>query len=599
MDKSEDKSEDGSSLVSKLRAEFRKIAVVGHVYPEEFANYLRKLAEINLRRTGKSQLTHADKQAIALRATQMISEMALTTPGLVNMEEWIHYMVLTRSGFAGNQINTLLRKAVKKNNRILYDLQRSFERADLARSGTLTLREVMEMYSQKIWHIRNDRPNAPLSDEEVEAGVAEKLARDIIKAMDFDGDERISYPEFIAYCLGRRKHEVLLHIYDLSNGAAEALSPWVVGKELKGIWHTGVVVFGKEYYYSKDTVFDVPGATSFGKPTQVLSLGYTLWKQDELHEYVVNELKPLFHRNTYDVVTNNCNHFTDRVCMYLLGRHVPEEVMLQPNWLLQSRFVRILRPLLNWWLRDRVAAREKGKDLPPGRPRLKPGDRPTRGQVVYLHPTEAPAASSGSGKVRDSSGSLILARVTEPGEKPARSSGWSFWDSCSVQSAANCGSAIASSALLRADTYWVQYFEYTPVDPSGSPHGRIVSELVHCSRLSLMDLDEAGEVTYASAMRGMGIASTPLIGQVVAGGASRGLSALRVPVPDSMHTEVALDAPCMAAEERALEQLVDRGFNEKASEKALYDTGWNGDTAIDMLKSGPDRAVDGRLVSQL
>ena len=53
--------------------------------------------------------------------------------------------------------------------------------------------------------------------------------------------------------------------------------------------------------------------------------------QDELHRHICRELKPIFHRGTYDVVLNNCNHFSDRLCMYLLGRRLPEEVLRQPR----------------------------------------------------------------------------------------------------------------------------------------------------------------------------------------------------------------------------------------------------------------------------
>ncbi|CAE7512803.1 desi1 [Symbiodinium sp. CCMP2456] len=68
----------------------------------------------------------------------------------------------------------------------------------------------------------------------------------------------------------------------------------------------GIVAFEKEYFFSNDTIFDIPGKTSFGEPSQVRSLGYTFWSQDELHDFIVNDLKPIFHRDTYDVICNNC-----------------------------------------------------------------------------------------------------------------------------------------------------------------------------------------------------------------------------------------------------------------------------------------------------
>ena len=37
--------------------------------------------------------------------------------------------------------------------------------------------------------------------------------------------------------------KVVLHVYDLSRGMATQFSPMLLGKQLDGIWHTGVVVY--------------------------------------------------------------------------------------------------------------------------------------------------------------------------------------------------------------------------------------------------------------------------------------------------------------------------------------------------------------------
>lgn len=49
-----------------------------------------------------------------------------------------------------------------------------------------------------------------------------------------------------------------LHCYDLSRGSGRQLK-WLLGEGLKEIWHTGVVAFDKEYFFSSDTIFDTPG----------------------------------------------------------------------------------------------------------------------------------------------------------------------------------------------------------------------------------------------------------------------------------------------------------------------------------------------------
>ena len=58
---------------------------------------------------------------------------------------------------------------------------------------------------------------------------------------------------------------VQLHVYDLSNGMAAQFSRGLIGKYIEGIWHTGIVVFNKEYYFGGGISYDAPGFTPFGK----------------------------------------------------------------------------------------------------------------------------------------------------------------------------------------------------------------------------------------------------------------------------------------------------------------------------------------------
>lgn len=39
--------------------------------------------------------------------------------------------------------------------------------------------------------------------------------------------------------------DVVLRVYDLSRGMAAQLSLAILGKQIDGIWHTGVYVFGR------------------------------------------------------------------------------------------------------------------------------------------------------------------------------------------------------------------------------------------------------------------------------------------------------------------------------------------------------------------
>ena len=42
---------------------------------------------------------------------------------------------------------------------------------------------------------------------------------------------------------------VVVRLYDLSHGTARQLAPALLGMDIEGIWHTGVFVFGREYFY--------------------------------------------------------------------------------------------------------------------------------------------------------------------------------------------------------------------------------------------------------------------------------------------------------------------------------------------------------------
>jgi hypothetical protein len=211
----------------------------------------------------------------------------------------------------------------------------------------LSFSEVVGIYGRKLWHLRPGSKDGPAKRRtDFSYRTPDEFIKSTIKAMELDGNSQVSAADFLALCLGRREWEVTLHLYDLSHGVAAALSPWILPEQLEGIWHTGLVVYGKEYYFGGDIYYDTPAETGFGTPRMAITLGTTLRQRDELHAFVVEELKPIFTREAYDAARNNCNHFTDRVSMYLIGKHIPEEVLRQPEIMLQTSLGRTLRPIL-------------------------------------------------------------------------------------------------------------------------------------------------------------------------------------------------------------------------------------------------------------
>lgn len=51
---------------------------------------------------------------------------------------------------------------------------------------------------------------------------------------------------------------VSLYIYDLTNGMASVMSQMLFGRHIEGIWHTAVVIYGREYFYGGQGVQSVP-----------------------------------------------------------------------------------------------------------------------------------------------------------------------------------------------------------------------------------------------------------------------------------------------------------------------------------------------------
>jgi len=112
--------------------------------------------------------------------------------------------------------------------------------------------------------------------------------------------------------------EVILHQYDLSQGMAKNMSQQLTGKYFEGIWHTGICVYGKEFYYGGGVSWDREGRTPFGTPTKQVSLGFTEIHEELFMEFL-REAQGEWSEAKYHVFQHNCNHFTDAAADFLLG----------------------------------------------------------------------------------------------------------------------------------------------------------------------------------------------------------------------------------------------------------------------------------------
>lgn len=141
---------------------------------------------------------------------------------------------------------------------------------------------------------------------------------------------------------------VQLYCYDLSGGMAESMSLMLIGRHLEAIWHTGIVVYGKEYYFDGGVgiVHSSPGGSHFGTPKRVETLGTTTKGEGEFLEWVKQRRLDTFGPTHYNLLNRNCNHFTQAAAQFLVERDIPSEIRDMIPTVLDTPLGRMLKPML-------------------------------------------------------------------------------------------------------------------------------------------------------------------------------------------------------------------------------------------------------------
>jgi hypothetical protein len=105
---------------------------------------------------------------------------------------------------------------------------------------------------------------------------------------------------------------VKLAIYDISKGWARWLSPIVLCRRIDVAPHTSILMYGQEYFWAggiqkmrhEDFVEQVGHA-----PVEILDLGPSGIPEDLFHDFILS-ISPRYTAETYDLLSNNCNHFS-------------------------------------------------------------------------------------------------------------------------------------------------------------------------------------------------------------------------------------------------------------------------------------------------
>lgn len=147
---------------------------------------------------------------------------------------------------------------------------------------------------------------------------------------------------------------VKVYVYDLSHGMAAIYGRQLLGIDIDSIYHTSVVVYGKEFFLSHGIQECKPGQLKYGTPIEVIDMGHTEIGPEVAEEFL-DELRnhedQRWHASRYDLFENNCNHFTDVLLEFLVGRNLedrilklPQQVMTTPAGLMLKQMLSGLQP---------------------------------------------------------------------------------------------------------------------------------------------------------------------------------------------------------------------------------------------------------------
>lgn len=122
--------------------------------------------------------------------------------------------------------------------------------------------------------------------------------------------------------------EVQAYVYDITQGMAAQMSMALLGKQIDIVPHTGIVVFGREYFFGSGPCVGEPGNTIGITPARTLSLGETTKTREELEAHIRDTLAVEHCQQNYNLLTHNCNHYANDLTKFLLpGKCLPDSIV--------------------------------------------------------------------------------------------------------------------------------------------------------------------------------------------------------------------------------------------------------------------------------
>lgn len=122
-------------------------------------------------------------------------------------------------------------------------------------------------------------------------------------------------------------------------------STYVVNVHLFNFRHTGVVVYGNEYYFGGGIQQSPAGSTPYGTPMRIAELGITHVPQDVFESYL-EEISPRYTAETYSLLNHNCNNFSNEIAQFLVGTSIPDYIIELPNEVISSPMGAMMLPMI-------------------------------------------------------------------------------------------------------------------------------------------------------------------------------------------------------------------------------------------------------------
>ena len=153
--------------------------------------------------------------------------------------------------------------------------------------------------------------------------------------------------DFEKQTLENTKSDVIVAKYDLSKGIIKILSNELFGEHVEGVWHTGIRVFGMEFFYGSYGMLSMlPDEFMESRniqPTELINMGTTTLTIDEFTQKL-DDLKEKFTNSNYHLLENNCNHFTQNVLKILGVNSLPNDILNQHLVISETKIWPLIKP---------------------------------------------------------------------------------------------------------------------------------------------------------------------------------------------------------------------------------------------------------------